>query len=991
MKPYALTLLFIAQLSVIAFSQPDLRSRAELSQSLLNKLDTRINGLLHIHLVFDKQIQFAEWNRLQEAKRSNFSERARLLLQDLKSNAALTQPAWLEKLQTIDGIEAASIKQHFIANAISLSCTQSALRSIIEMPGIRWIGENVALKSESETQTAEASFSVPEGKERGLSAIGAPEMWKLGYTGYNRLAFIADTGTDPTHPAISRQYNGLFLSNSASWYSLENNPGPYDCNRHGTHVAGTVLGLDRRTNDTIGVAFNARWIAGDILCGIGTQDNIGAFEWALNPDGDENTSDDMPDVINNSWYDPSLDTLDCYSIYVPILEALEAAGVAVIFSAGNAGPEAGTITQPHNININELNAFTVGALNGNGVNFGIANFSSIGPSHCPGDGSLKIKPEVSAPGVQVRSCVPGNNYEFLSGTSMAAPHVSGAILLLKEAFPYLGGKELKHALYHSCRDLGDPGEDNKYGMGLINVYNAYLFLISKGHQPVSPKIKDDVSLIHINHAVNACDNKLKPELLIENNGTDTLTSMQIQFSADQFNTTVQWLGTVPPGHRTNIFPTVSDFPLGTTKIAVTLIQPNGNEDVKTLHNSLPMVVNITETEEKDVAFQFEELVCQGSTFALRSPGLQNGKPLTTFWYAVPFGGNKVKEGNDILISNVDAYQTLYAEPIYRDGVGQFSNAQAGAAYPDEQGEGIVFDVHAQIVLDSVTVYSNQIGVRNFYLYNSRGDSITSTKKYINKPGLNYVKLNWSIPPGERYSLVKKEGKPLLTVPANGYFPASSASDIVTLKTGSNGDYFNYFFDWKFTFSEPCGRIPVSWEVRGDSLRNATDFTLSADTLAWPGNATLQAISALPQSGTHLWEMGDGATYTTLEVLHNYAAPGVYPVTLHTTDSLNCISVKRKSVVVKLASSIEEPSDKLIANLTIYPNPGDQSLSLIMHNMPVKEASVGIFNLQGQCLLREWISTGSELAEIKTSGLPAGAYVVLVQSKAMQWEFRWMKL
>lgn len=984
--------LFLCMLPLMpVFAQQQTVTRAGLSQALANRIAKETDEIFHIHLVFEKQVNFSEWNRLQESRRTSYQERAQILLEKLTANAAETQPVWVDALQKISGVDPSSMIQHYIANAISLRCNRDAILVLSSMPGILWIGENRQLKQVDTQETVVESSVASEGKEKGLAAIGAPEMWKLGYTGYNRLAFIADTGTDPSHPAISRQFNGNFQPNKASWYSLEGNAGPYDCDRHGTHVTGTILGLDRQLNDTIGVAFNSRWVAGDILCGIGTADNIGAFEWSLNPDGDISTSDDIPDVINNSWYDPSLDTLDCYSIYVPILEAMEAAGIAVIFSAGNAGPEPGTITQPHNININELNAFTVGALNGNGVNFGIANFSSIGPSHCPGEGSIKIKPEVSAPGVQVRSCVPGNDYALLSGTSMASPHVSGAVLLLKEAFPYLGGKEIKHALYHSCRDLGDPGEDNKYGMGLINVYNAYLFLLEKGHKPVSPNNRDDVSLIQIRHAVNACDKTIKPELFIENHGTDTLTSLKIHLYAAQFDTTVQWQGKIPPSSRSYIRPEIAGLPLGANKLKVTLMDPNGNPDNRTLYNSLDLVVNITETESQESKFTFADLVCHGSSFALTSPGLEKRKPLTTHWYDAPFAGNKMKEGNVVLINNADSIQTVYAEPIYREGTGQISNTLPGAGYPDELGEGIVFDVHAQIVLDSVTVYSNQIGVRNFYLYNSKGDSITSSKKYINKPGLNYVKLNWSIPPGEGYKIVKKEGKPLLTVPAQGTFPQTSPNDIVELKGGTNGDMFNYFFDWKFTYAEPCGRIPVSWEIRDDSVKTRTDFTLSKDMLSWPEEATIMASSIDNQQGTYYWEMGDGSTYITPSVTHNYSNPGTYTITFHSTDSLSCISVKQKTVTVKLVSSTSQPEPDSSDNVFIYPNPGDQTMLIELNGIKDQALHVGIFNLQGQCLYDALVTLSTGRGELNTSSLKEGAYVIVLRSRDKQWIHRWVKM
>ncbi|NIV72239.1 MAG: S8 family serine peptidase, partial [Calditrichae bacterium] len=120
-----------------------------------------------------------------------------------------------------------------------------------------------------------------------------------------------------------------------------------------------------------------------------------------------------------------------------------------------------------------VNIWATGAVNGHNPSFPIASFSSRGPSTCGGTGSLLIKPEACAPGVSVRSSQFNNQYGTLSGTSMACPHVVGAIALLKQAFPQFTGHQLKLALYNSAQDLGASGEDNTYGMGIIDVYAAF--------------------------------------------------------------------------------------------------------------------------------------------------------------------------------------------------------------------------------------------------------------------------------------------------------------------------------------------------------------------------------------------------------------------------------------------------------------------------------------------------------------------------------------
>ena len=190
----------------------------------------------------------------------------------------------------------------------------------------------------------------------------------------------------------------------------------------------------------------------------------------LNPDGNPLTTDDMPAVVNNSWGDTPG---SCTSSYLTAIHNLEAAGVAAIFCAGNSGPGASTIWAPAKSNFTGLQVFSVGALDGNYDDLPIATFSSRGPTPC-NQGSDQIKPEVSAPGVNVRSSWTGEIYVYMGGTSMATPHVCGAIALLKQAFPDKTGNELKQMLYETARDLGEPGEDNTYGMGIIDVYQAYI-------------------------------------------------------------------------------------------------------------------------------------------------------------------------------------------------------------------------------------------------------------------------------------------------------------------------------------------------------------------------------------------------------------------------------------------------------------------------------------------------------------------------------------
>lgn len=170
-----------------------------------------------------------------------------------------------------------------------------------------------------------------------------------------------------------------------------------------------------------------------------------------------------------------------------MFNALSAAGLAVVFSAGNSGSGISTITAPKNINLNEVNVFCTGNVSvGSNGSLSIASSSSRGPSICSSpDSSLLIKPELVAPGTSVRSTGNNGGYLNLTGTSMASPHVSGAVLLLKEAFPSLPGSTILRGLYQSGLDLGPAGEDNTFGNGFLQVDSAFRYL-ARFHTPTPP-------------------------------------------------------------------------------------------------------------------------------------------------------------------------------------------------------------------------------------------------------------------------------------------------------------------------------------------------------------------------------------------------------------------------------------------------------------------------------------------------------------------------
>ena len=415
---------------------------------------------------------------------------------------------WLDEYNRENQTEWSILDSFWIVNAVTLRMDRVASAHLSQTLEIRSIDPVNALpigytesidntKSESEgpcdeSNSGSSTMDQPEvvnGREPGLGAIQAPLLWARGYTGKNRRAMLMDTGVWPQHPAIQGKFIGQRLGLDQSWYAYDE-PVPADkIGNHGTHVIGTVLGLDSSSRDTIGVAYGAYFIATDpIVTNLALVRSwtqlMRAFQWALNPDGDTSTHADVPDVINNSWgrTNAGLDSVCQAVVVAQALLSVEAAGIANVFSAGNSGPGPYTIGVPAQVIYDSLNVFCVGALDASNV---LAGFSSNGPSRCGSDSMVQIKPEVSAPGVNVRSADGPSGYGQKSGTSMASPHVTGAVLLLKEAFPQLSGRQILNALYQTALDLGPAGEDNFFGRGIIRTDAAYQFLAAT-HTPTPP-------------------------------------------------------------------------------------------------------------------------------------------------------------------------------------------------------------------------------------------------------------------------------------------------------------------------------------------------------------------------------------------------------------------------------------------------------------------------------------------------------------------------
>ncbi len=374
-------------------------------------------------------------------------------------------------------------------NALHIKASKETLNALSQNPSVAYIefDNEQVLTPHLPVPGNQSTTRALNGTEPGLLQVKADKLWAMGYTGKGKKMLSVDTGIWPNHPSLGSRFLGNRVPLDHAWMKYDQMLPGDKRNSHGTHTAATVLGLDTSTNDTVGVAFNAQFMAGDPIVSSASDirpmyEIAEIYMWAMNPDRDTNTTHDIPDVINNSWghtFDPVNDSAVCAGYWKDLLIAIEAAGIVNIQSAGNNGPGGGTVGSPATGMASLVNNFAVGAVN---FNSNIASFSSRGPGVCDGTGALKIKPEVVAPGVNVRSAIRRDDgsydYDNYQGTSMAGPHVSGVALLLMEAFPQASAKEIKESMYYSAIDLGTPGEDNTYGRGLIDAEASFNYLDS---------------------------------------------------------------------------------------------------------------------------------------------------------------------------------------------------------------------------------------------------------------------------------------------------------------------------------------------------------------------------------------------------------------------------------------------------------------------------------------------------------------------------------
>lgn len=373
--------------------------------------------------------------------------------------------------------------------------------------GSRSLAMILASRPEVQRLTANQTFEIdpmerasvgpaaPQGTGSNLSFIKADQVWALGYTGQGIVIGDLDTGLQWDHPALKTHYrgwNGSSADHNYNWYdptgTFPTAPGDItdptaEGYGHGTHTAGTLVGDDGAGNQT-GVAPGAKLIACKAFSPQNTTAAVilACLDWFLAPrdlNGANPRPDRAPDVINNSWGTKTPG--GGFSDFAGAVNALQAAGILVEFSGGNFGPLCQTLSSPGDYG----GVLTSGSVGYSGTSFPgvLSTFSSRGPSVL----TPETKPVVMAPGEEILSSMPGDQYKKMSGTSMASPHVAGLVALLWSAAPGLRhhipetiqaitskAVPLAGQAGSSCGGNTTTGPNNDWGSGTIDALATIL-------------------------------------------------------------------------------------------------------------------------------------------------------------------------------------------------------------------------------------------------------------------------------------------------------------------------------------------------------------------------------------------------------------------------------------------------------------------------------------------------------------------------------------
>lgn len=448
---------------------------------------------------------------------ADWGERGWFVYRTLTEHANRTQ----REIRALLDARGTSYEPLWIVNGLIVRGNRDDLRALAAREEVALLRADrvMSLHDEQAGMGQATTVSGCEPDERGICwnilQVGADRVWSdFGVSGQGITVGSMDSGVNYTHHALYQQYRGYQdrdqYQHEYNWYdAVHGTPTPVDLEDHGSHTMGTIVGRGDGTPEhpAIGVAPGARWISARI-CETTTcreSDILAAAQWMLAPTdalGKHPRPDLRPHVVNNSWSTGEGGAKN----FVDFVTAWRAAGIFPVFAAGNSSSHetCGSIASPGDYDT----VVAVGATEKNGL---IAPYSRFGPSE-----RGTIKPDLVAPGSSIVSALTGTNdsYGVMNGTSMATPHVAGAVALIWSANPSLiGNYEATYSILTTsatprtgderfslpnCNTNQSP--NNIYGHGFLNTYRAVALA------------KVDVPWLELSHAPEL---SLKPEQSVQ--------------------------------------------------------------------------------------------------------------------------------------------------------------------------------------------------------------------------------------------------------------------------------------------------------------------------------------------------------------------------------------------------------------------------------------------------------------------------------------------
>lgn len=483
-----LVLLIASLLTGVLLLSTSAAQAAALAPELRQRMETaRPGGKVPVIVHFADRVDVKSF-----AQRSDRAAARAGMVRGLRDQARNSQGP-LQGFLRRQGVEPTEL---WLINALAVQVPPALVATLAAWPGV------AAVELDGEVPPpAPVMLAAHAEPTDNLKAIGVEPLWAadIPITGSGVVVASFDTGVDINHPDLAASYRG----GTNSWFDpYTNSDTPNDVDGHGTATTSLMVGGSGSGN-TIGVAPDAQWIAAKIFPDDGSPASNSiihlAFQWVLE-------MSDPPDIVNNSWgFEMAPNQCITSDFFRSDVQALQAVGIHVVFSAGNGGPAPETSVSPANY----PEGLAVGSIDSNSI---VSSFSARGPNACSSsiynDLADDVYPELVAPGESILVAYPvssffSSGYAAVTGTSFTAPHVSGALALLRSAIPPHVGESmadyrlrLEFGLLTTTADLGPLGADNSYGRGLVDLPAAYARLTTQPHlsvfDPTAPENDDQL-------------------------------------------------------------------------------------------------------------------------------------------------------------------------------------------------------------------------------------------------------------------------------------------------------------------------------------------------------------------------------------------------------------------------------------------------------------------------------------------------------------------